>query len=465
MKKYKIAIVMTIIIFLLSNFTLITWGEEMHTNEMLDEFIIKTNNIDLEVQNARYSTLKEKSYDILRHRLDAIDLDIKGLLSEIIQLKAYIDSLEKITKINNLNNQVGLVQTFHASKFISKLKNGEKATIVFLGDSTTEQNATTNGNLNHVGLLENWLKDTYGEELVTVVNAGISGNSIKQMWQRVWKDVLVHKPDLIIISSALNDQGGGNAITLAEYKSNYDMIIKEILAQTECDIILRTPNLTQTPSTNIALEDFNEVTYAIAEKHNLGVFDLFTEMQKDIDSGNIVLSELMQDNVHPNEFGHEYMFEKFKSFFTPTKFVQKPTYNYRMLSAKDGIRRLNTNATLVAGPNWMNGNVLAFNNPGTSLEFEFVGSEFSIVFVGAASTGQYKVFIDGIEQPIVDTYRAVVNLRLFDTYKVEAGKHVVQIQGLSIKNANSTSTNLQIQGVIFKKAIFPNMEVIPVGGY
>jgi hypothetical protein len=281
------------------------------------------------------------------------------------------------------------------------------------------------------------------------------------MWPRLWKDVLVYNPDLVVISTGINDQGGANAITISEFKTKYNLLIQEIIAQTNCDIIIRTPNLTQIPEKNIALQDYNTATQAIAEKYNLGFFDLFTQMQNDIDAEEIVLSDIMTDNVHPNETGHEYIFQKMIPYFTPSKYVQKPIADYKMISPKGGgIRLLNTGAQLVTGPGWMNGAVLAFNNPGTSLEVEFYGSEFTVISVGAYSTGQYKIIIDGTAQPIFDTYRAVTDYRLFDSYKVSPGRHIVQIQGQATKNTNSTSTNLQIQGLIINKEVYPNDEVI-----
>ncbi|EEL77683.1 NADH dehydrogenase subunit 6 [Bacillus cereus AH676] len=44
------------------------------------------------------------------------------------------------------------------TKAIEKLDKGEKATIVFLGDSTTEQNFQTNGKPGHVSIINDFLK-------------------------------------------------------------------------------------------------------------------------------------------------------------------------------------------------------------------------------------------------------------------------------------------------------------------
>lgn len=51
---------------------------------------------------------------------------------------------------------------YHASRFIRKLENREDATIVWVGDSITQQIDThTGGQPNIVGLIDIWLKSKY----------------------------------------------------------------------------------------------------------------------------------------------------------------------------------------------------------------------------------------------------------------------------------------------------------------
>jgi lysophospholipase L1-like esterase len=377
------------------------------------------------------------------------DLDKVNLIGD----NAVFDGIE-----NKIQHMGKSSPTFHASKFISKLQNGEAATVVFLGDSTTEHNATADPN--HVDLFETWLDDLY-PGLVTVVNAGVSGNNVNQMWQRSWVNVMVHNPDLVIISSGINDQGGAIQLTPTQFRDNYSRLIEDILSQSECDIILRTPNITQTPATNTALEDYVYVTAALAKKYNLGYFDLFSLMQYDVSIGKIVLSALMTDNVHPNTAGHQYIFDNFKTYFIPKDDVQKPRYNYRMLSVNGGVRLLNSGASLVASDNGMNGYILAFNNPGKKIEFEFYGSAFTIVYTAAASTGQFKPFIDGVEQDIIDTYSATTNVRAYVSYTLTPGIHKIEIEHQATKNAASSGTNTQIHGIVFTREVAANNEVIP----
>lgn len=350
-------------------------------------------------------------------------------------------------------------KTFHANRFISKLQNGEAATVVFLGDSTTELNSTTDGQPNHVGLLETWLDGLY-PGLVTVINAGVSGNNIVQMWKRLYKDVLVNKPDLIIVASGINDYGGTYSITLQEFKDNYNMIIKEMLSQTECDVIIRTPNPVIDPTFNTGMEPFVDAAKAIHYKYNVGLFDLYAKMSQDITDGTIVQADLMHDTIHPNAAGHQYIYELFKDYFTPTEFIEHPTKSYKMLNGSDGFRVLNTGAVESNNTNYMNGTVVSWSITGRSLEFEYIGSDLSIVYTGSTGTGQFIVYIDGVAQPLVDTYRSVTSYRQFVNYTVDHGKHTVKIENQATKNVSSTGNLLILEGAIYKKENFVNDDII-----
>lgn len=366
-------------------------------------------------------------------------------------------------QVNQVNTQLADKMTFHASKLINKLKSGEPATIVFLGDSTTEQNATTNGLPNHVGLLTTWLESLY-PGLVTVVNSGISGHNITMMLERLHKDVISKNPDLVIACSGINDQGGTYNIPLDEFRKNYNVLVQEIISQSDTDIILRTPNVVMSAATSDAINVYNDVTRAIAKRYNLGLFDLYKVMKDDIAKGVINLTTtgpFLKDSVHPNENGHAYIFEHFKVYFQPTDFVQKPIGVYKMISAKGGGFR-NVGGTEFAGVSYVNGYTLLFNQPNKKINFEYEGEDLTVIYGMTAGTGQFIVYIDGVAQPLVDTYSATTKYRGSVTYSVPSGKHLIEIECQSTKNDSSSSTNLQIQAVIFKKENRINYGLIPL---
>lgn len=205
--------------------------------------------------------------------------------------------------LNSLDVKVleDIDQVAYKSKVFDKLNNGETATIVFFGDSTTEQNFTTNGKPSHVGVIKNKLTTIYGSN-IEVVNAGHSGNDLAALKKRLQTDVIDLEPDMVIMNSSLND------IRLSKgketFKKEYTDIIKEIQKNTDAEIFLRTSNVTMTPDTNQRLKDeLNPITKEIAKEYKLGYVDLYEYYQSLVNKDGI--ESYNYDNVHPNEKGQQ----------------------------------------------------------------------------------------------------------------------------------------------------------------
>ena len=369
-------------------------------------------------------------------------------------------------RLDGVDAQLAETATFHMSKTLGKLNNGENVVIVFLGDSTTEYNATTNGLPNHVGLLTTWLNGLYPGQ-ITVINAGLSGDGARQMWKRSYKDVLVNNPDLIIVCTGVNDQGGANAVSLSTFRQNYENLIKNIIATSDCDIVLRTPNVVINPVDSIAIDVFNDVTRALAGKYKLGLYDLFKIMQADIENGIITLTvpAFMQDGVHPNENGHIYISEHFKPYFTPTNYVIEPLSSFKMINGSDGFAPRNTGFVEALNTNYMNGRVVSWATASRYTETCFYGSDFTVVFTGGTAGGQFIVYIDGVAQPLVDAYSVSTEYRMFANYSVPSGEHAIRIENQATKNAASAGYNIIIEGILFKKETTINENIIKPYGF
>ncbi|MGK7376379.1 SGNH/GDSL hydrolase family protein [Planococcus sp. 1R117A] len=197
--------------------------------------------------------------------------------------------------------------------FGEKLEAREQVTVVFLGDSVTEQNAATNGQPNHVGKMQEWFDGNYPNQ-VQVINAGVSGNSITQMKDRLASDVLTFNPDLVVISSGINDAVGTSNVSVEKFKEDYALLVNEIKETGNAEVILRTPNLTRTPSLNNRMVPYLEATRTLAQEENLKLFDFYEVMASDMASGNITHAKLMKDLIHPDEDGHEYIFQTLKTY-------------------------------------------------------------------------------------------------------------------------------------------------------
>ena len=195
--------------------------------------------------------------------------------------------------------------------------------ILFFGDSITDcgrdRNNPTVGNgrfgsgyvMQAAGRL--FEKDP---EKYEVINTGISGNRIVDLYARAKVDLWNYEPDVISILIGINDiwheLSYNNGVELDRFERIYDMLLedtKKVLPRVK--IILCEPFVLEGSATADKIDKFFEVKeYAstvkrLAEKHGcyfLPLQDMFNEL------GEKYGNELMlRDGVHPSVHGSVYL--------------------------------------------------------------------------------------------------------------------------------------------------------------
>lgn len=149
-----------------------------------------------------------------------------------------------------------------------------------------------------------------------VINRGISGNRIVDLYARIKKDFLNLKPDYLSILIGVNDVwhdyiGEPNGVSDERFRKIYDMLIEELRAELpDVKIYILEPFVLRGIATEEHWEDFaREVPLRaksakwIAEKHGLPFIPLqekFDEKCRLCDA-----SYWLWDGVHPTAAGHE----------------------------------------------------------------------------------------------------------------------------------------------------------------
>lgn len=205
--------------------------------------------------------------------------------------------------------------------FSEKLAAGNSVTIVFLGDYVTSPDSLPDGNPNHVALLEKWFESNYPDQ-VKVVNAGMNANTVSHMKQRVASDVLNHAPDLVVVSAGLNDALGGWRIPVEEYAKSYGLMIEEITASGDTEVLIRTPNPTTSVENNKKMTAYMKASQKLAAGERVHFFDFYGVMAKEIHAKTISQTDLMQNPLYPNTKGQAYLFDKLKVFLA-TELISK----------------------------------------------------------------------------------------------------------------------------------------------
>ena len=248
-----------------------------------------------------------------------------ALIFIIIIGEKNFDSIE-ITEETALLPKTGEVQAEAAEDpepitFSEKLAAGNSVTVVFLGDYVTSSDSLPDGNPNHVALLEKWFEAKYPDQ-VKVVNAGMNANTVSHMKQRVASDVLNHAPDLVVVSAGLNDALGGWRIPVEEYAKNYALMVEEITASGEAEVLIRTPNPTTSVEDNKEMMPYMMASRKLAAADSVHFFDFYGVMADEIHAKTISQTELMQNPLYPNTKGQAYLFDKLKVFLA-TELISK----------------------------------------------------------------------------------------------------------------------------------------------
>lgn len=126
-------------------------------------------------------------------------------------------------------------------------------------------------------LLEKRLKADMPEKEWSFINSGISGNDTKMALERFDKDVLAHKPDMVIMCFGLNDAWQCNPDA---YVANLSTMFGK-LQNTEAKTIFMTPNMTNTYVHKNTMQEVISNAKDCARSQNDGMMDLYMKRAKE----------------------------------------------------------------------------------------------------------------------------------------------------------------------------------------
>lgn len=197
----------------------------------------------------------------------------------------------------------GEPQPLTLKKTPEKLQAGQPVKIVCLGDSVTGIYYHTGGRRAYPEMLELALRMTYPKAEVTVVNAGISGNKTDDGLNRLQKDVLDLKPDLVTVMFGLNDL---TVLPVSDYRTNLAQIVRRCRA-VGAEVMLCTPNsVMTTPSRPVPkLIEYCHAIREVAAEQQAPVCDIHAAYEALRDRDPLAWRLLLSDEIHPNMDGHK----------------------------------------------------------------------------------------------------------------------------------------------------------------
>ena len=158
-----------------------------------------------------------------------------------------------------------------------------------------------------------------------VLNRGISGNRIVDLYARIKMDVWNLQPDVLSILIGINDiwhevNPGKNGVDIVRFEKVYRMLIEDTIERLpKLKMILCEPFVLEGSATSEHLEEFSQIReYAkvvkkLAQEYNL----YFLPLQDKFDqAAKTIPSEyLLSDGVHPNTAGAVLIADEWLNLF------------------------------------------------------------------------------------------------------------------------------------------------------
>jgi acyl-CoA thioesterase I len=181
------------------------------------------------------------------------------------------------------------------------LEYGQK--IVFLGDSITQAGD------GYVRAVQSIIGALTPDMKLEYVNAGIGGNKVTDMLERIGEHVIALDPDWITISVGINDVWHGHAgVPIGEFCPKYDELIKRLSKQTVAKLVLFTTTVIGEELDNEAngrLVEHNDHIRAVAAKRGHLLVDMNEAFHAAIARWRTIGTDLgfTTDGVHTNPTG------------------------------------------------------------------------------------------------------------------------------------------------------------------
>ena len=207
-------------------------------------------------------------------------------------------------------------------------ENGDR--IVFAGDSVTDMESTQpvgEGLFEAVGrsyvrIIENMLVAWYPQRNIRISNAGISGNTSRQLLERYDRDVINLNPDWVSICIGINDVWRQfDAPTLVEQAvlpDEYERNLEEMIVRTKGrvkGIFILSPYYIEPlrqDAMRKRMDEYVAICEKLAQKHGC-TFVNFQKLYEDFCQYQHS-SRIAWDRVHPNQMGATLMAKEFLKY-------------------------------------------------------------------------------------------------------------------------------------------------------
>lgn len=295
-------------------------------------------------------------------------------------------------------------------KVFEKADKGKNLTVAFLGGSITQGCNSTVYEKCYVELVAKWFREKFDNIKVEHINAGVGATGSLIGVHRAEKQVLNRKPDIIFVDAAVNDKD------LEFFKISYESEIRKLLSSESKPAVIEV-FMTMENGVN-----YQNQQIKIGENYNLPMISFRNTAVELVEHHNLKWTDLLTDEVHPNDDGHEIICTLLTHFL-------EDVYNNNYIKGQSiEIIDDTLEKTCVYGDRYINGRIL--NNkdvkPSEIVGFKEFEEGFQVFYDGWKFIGQGndegKLIIETECKNIILLYKKIIS--------ENAGKFKVKVNGV-----------------------------------
>ncbi|MBV9864549.1 MAG: SGNH/GDSL hydrolase family protein [Abitibacteriaceae bacterium] len=348
---------------------------------------------------------------------------------------------------------VSVGDTARLQRVLAKARHGENVTVTVIGGSITQGAKATKEENRYGNRVAQWWRETFPQTKVEFVNAGIGATGSNYGALRAQRDLLSHRPDLVITEYAVNDPNDQSAAETLEG------LTRQILAQPNHPALLLLFMMNQSGG------NAQEWLSKVGTHYELPMISYRDALWPEIQAKRLKWEDISADEVHPNNMGHEYAAKFVTDFLATvlkalppdeglpaTKVMPPPLFTdlfqHVALFEGEALKPTHNSGWTLDMPShsW------TADEPGSRLEFDVEGQAILLMdwhFRGPLGKARMQIddrpaiVRDGWFDQTWGGYRATTEL----ARGLAPGKHHVSIEVLEDKNPQSTGHEFRVFGL------------------
>jgi lysophospholipase L1-like esterase len=170
---------------------------------------------------------------------------------------------------------------------------GQELVISFLGGSITQGSLASSDTRTYAYQVYQWWCDTFQDASFHYVNGGIGGTTSHFGVSRVFEDVLMYRPDVVVVDFSVNDDAD------VFFQETFEGLIRKLISFETAPAVLVLNNVYYDTG-----ENAQKYHNAVADYYNIPHVSILDTVYQRMKAGEFRREELTSDDLHPNDKGH-----------------------------------------------------------------------------------------------------------------------------------------------------------------